>query len=190
MASGMAIAESYLGALFNRQGYNLIDHYTYTLCGDGDLQEGVTQEAMSLAGHLELEKLIVLYDSNDIQLDQEVAQANSENVKEKYESMNWHYQLVKDGNDVQSINQAIREAKKSDKPSIIEIKTVIGFGSNVAGDSASHGSPLGMEETEKVRKKFGYTEAPFEVTDEVYKDFQDTLVKRGNEALAEWEKLF
>ncbi len=190
MASGMAIAERYLGATFNRQGYNLIDHYTYALCGDGDLQEGVTQEAMSLAGHLELEKLIVLYDSNDIQLDQEVAQANSENVKEKYESMNWHYQLVKDGNDVQSINQAIREAKNSKKPSIIEIKTVIGFGSNVAGDSASHGAPLGIEETEKVRKNLGYTEPPFKVADEVYKDFQDTLVKHGDEALAEWEKLF
>jgi len=190
MASGMAIAERYLGATFNKEGYPLIDHYTYALCGDGDLQEGVTQEAMSLAGHLGLEKLIVLYDSNDIQLDQEVSAANSEDVKMKYESMNWHYQLVKDGNDVDSINQAILEAKKSDKPSIIEIKTIIGFASSVAGDSASHGSPIGKEEAMKVREKLGYKEAPFEVADEVYKDFQDTLVKRGDEAVEKWTNMF
>ncbi len=190
MASGMAIAERYLGATFNRQGFNLIDHYTYALCGDGDLQEGVTQEAMSLAGHLQLEKLIVLYDSNDIQLDQEVAAANSEDVKMKYESMNWHYQLVKDGNDIDSINQAILEAKKSDKPSIIEVKTIIGFGSNVAGDSAAHGAPIGAEETENVRQKLGYEEGPFEVNSKVYEDFNDTFVRRGDEALDEWVNMF
>ena len=190
MASGMAIAERYLAGTFNKDGYPLIDHYTYALCGDGDLQEGVTQEAMSLAGHLGLDKLIVLYDSNDIQLDQEVSAANSEDVKMKYESMNWHYQLVTDGNDIHSINQAILEAKNSDKPSIIEIKTIIGFGSNVAGDSASHGSPIGEEETKKVREKLGYEEGPFEVSDQVYKDFEDTLVRRGDEALAEWTNMF
>jgi len=146
MGVGMALAESHMAAKYNND-ISLFDYYTYVLCGDGDLQEGVTQEAMSFAGHAGIDKLVVLYDSNDIQLDGSLGLAQSENVKAKYEAMNWHYQLVTDGNDLASISEAILKAKESDKPSIVEIKTIIGFGLSLAGDSASHGSPLGDYKT-------------------------------------------
>ena len=110
-AVGMAIAEEFLRSKYNRDGLELINHYTYVLCGDGDLQEGVTQEAMSLAGHLGLNKLIVLYDSNDIQLDGKVNDSNSENVKAKYEAMNWNHLFVNDGEDLAALEEAIKKLK-------------------------------------------------------------------------------
>lgn len=189
MAAGMAIAEEYLSAKFNRKGFNVVDHYTYALCGDGDLQEGVTQEAMSLAGHLGLSKLIVLYDSNDIQLDGPLSMANSENVQDKYEAMGWHYMKVKDANNISMLNEAIEVAKFTKKPSIIEIKSIIGYGSSKAGDSATHGAPLGKEETDLMRKKLQYPYGEFEVAEDVYMDFFKNTVQRGETALNEWENV-
>ncbi|AIO18701.1 Transketolase [Candidatus Izimaplasma bacterium HR1] len=191
MAAGMAIGESYLAATFNKEGLNVVDHYTYALCGDGDLQEGVTQEAISLAGHLGLGKLIVLYDSNDIQLDGPLKWANTENVEDKYKAMNWHYMKVRDANDLDELNEAINVAKGvKDQPSIIEVKSIIGFGSSLAGESATHGAPLGKEETDAMRKRMNYDYAEFEAPESAYEDFKVNTVERGNKALEAWNKLF
>ncbi len=155
-AVGMAIAETHLAARFNKPNYSLIDHYTYVICGDGDLQEGVALESVSLAGHLGLGKLIVLFDSNDIQLDGKVSLAFSENTKKKFEAMGgWQHILVEDGNDLVAINKAINKAKKEEnKPSIIEVKTTIGFGTSLQGTSKVHGSPIGNVEAEKLTRYF------------------------------------
>ncbi len=190
MAAGMALAENYLAATFNKKGFNVIDHYTYTICGDGDLQEGVTQEAMSLIGNLGLEKLIVLYDSNDIQLDGPLAWANTENVKEKYESMNWDYSRVEDTNNLDELNKAIEAAKLTDKPSIIEVKSIIGFGSKDAGKSSTHGSPIGKEETDLMRKRMDYNYPEFTAPDEVYEDFFKNTIQRGETAMNDWDNMF
>ncbi|MCF7927392.1 MAG: transketolase [Candidatus Izimaplasma sp.] len=189
MATGMAIGESYLRAKFNKDKLNVIDHFTYALCGDGDLQEGVTQESMSLAGHLGLGKLIVLYDSNDIQLDGPVSSANSEDVKEKYEAMNWHYIKVNNLNDLHNLEEAICIAQGvKDKPSIIEVKTTIGIGSKEAGKSSAHGAPLGKEETAIVRKKLQYDYDLFEAPKEAYADFRENIIKRGNKEVKAWNE--
>ena len=177
MGIGMALAESHMAAKYNND-IELFNYYTYVLCGDGDLQEGVTQEAMSFAGHNGIDKIVVLYDSNDIQLDGELSMAQSENTKMKYESMNWHYQLVTDGNDLASVSEAIENAKLSDKPSFIEVKTIIGDGTVLAGDSACHGSPLGEEKTELLRVELGWTLPDFEVPADVYEDFA-RISKKG-----------
>jgi transketolase len=191
MASGMAIAEAYLAATFNKEDFKVIDHFTYALCGDGDLQEGVTQEAMSLAGHLGLGKLIVLYDSNDVQLDGPTLWATSENVKDKYEAMNWHYIKVKNANDLDELNEAICIAQGvKDKPSIIEVKSKIGYGSSVEGKSDAHGAPLGVEETNRMRKAMGYEAGPFDVPSDVFEDFRENTKKRGYMSYSEWEKRF
>ncbi len=187
MATGMAIAESYLSASFNKKELNIIDHFTYVLCGDGDLQEGVTQEAFSLAGHLGLGKLIVLYDSNDIQLDGPVEAANSEHVKQKYEAMNWQYILVEDGEDTASISTAIEAAKANpNQPCLIEVKTIIGYGSPLAGDCATHGSPIGEEGTVETRKTLCYDYKPFEIADEVYTDIQNKNEEKGMKSYQQW----
>lgn len=190
MATGMAIAESYLSASFNKKDMNIIDHFTYVLCGDGDLQEGVTQEAISLAGHLGLGKLIVLYDSNDIQLDGPVEAANSEHVKQKYEAMNWQYIFVDDGEDTASISSAIEAAKSnSTQPCLIEVKTIIGYGSPMAGDCATHGSPIGEEGTVETRKALCYDYKPFEIAEEVYTDIQSKNENKGVKAYQEWQEM-
>lgn len=187
MATGLAIAERYLSTIFNRDGINVIDHYTYVLCGDGDLQEGVTQEALSLAGNLGLGKLIVLYDSNDIQLDGPVSMTNTEDVKMKMESMYWQYIKVSDGTDIEAINRAIQEAKlTTNKPTLIEIKTEIGYGSPLVNDSASHGAPLGEDNTKKTRASLGWSEEPFVVPDEVNSHFEEVIKQRGKELHNEW----
>lgn len=182
MGVGLAIAEEFLRAK-NR----IVNHHTYVLCGDGDLQEGVTQEAMSFAGVQQLGNLVVLYDSNDIQLDTAVDVVNAENVKQKYEAMGWHYVLVEDGTDVDAIDKAIIEAKnETSKPSIIEVKTVIGLGSKVAGMCASHGSPLGKEETKNTMKALGYELDSFEIDEDVYLHFRDTFRVRGINKYKNW----
>lgn len=187
MAAGMAIAEAYLAERFNRPGHTMVDHCCYALCGDGDLQEGVTQEAMSLAGHLGLHKLIVLYDSNDIQLDGPVDAANSENARQKFEAMNWQYILVGDGEDTESIDAAIEKAKLDlSQPSIIEIKTVIGYGSPNAGDCATHGAPLGEEDTEQTRQALCYLQEPFTVDGTVYDLVQKANRDKGEAAYEAW----
>lgn len=190
MATGMAIAETHLASRYNKEFFNVVDHYTYALCGDGDLQEGVTQEAMSLAGHLKLGKLIVLYDSNDIQLDGEVNLSNTENVKAKYESMGWQHILVTDGNNPEAISDAITEAKKeASKPSIIEVKTVIGYGSPVAGMNKAHGNPLMEEKTAVLRENLEWNNEPFDIPNDVYDYFQEPQ-KRGKESYIKWNNLF
>ena len=188
MGVGMAIAEKHLAAKFNKADNKIIDHYTYVLCGDGCLQEGVAQEALSLAGTLDLNKLIILYDSNDIQLDGEVSLANTENVKEKYESMNFAYFKVEDGNDVAAIEEAIILAKNSNKPSIIEIKTIIGYGSVNAGDSSVHGSPLGEANTVELRNTLEWSYEPFEVPAEAYQFYNQHVILRGDIANTKWNK--
>jgi transketolase len=188
MAVGMALAEKYTAAKFNKEDIKIIDHFTYSLCGDGDLQEGVAQEAASLAGHLGLSKLILLYDSNDIQLDGPVEMANSEKTKEKFEAMNWHYIKVEDGEDTKSINKAIKEAKEETyKPTIIEVKTKIGKGSPVEGKSAAHGAPLGDKNTVETRKVLNWNYEPFEIPDDVYKHIEE-YVEEKHKKLSKWKK--
>lgn len=187
MAAGMAVAERYLSGMLNKEDFNMIDHYTYVLCGDGDLQEGVTQETISLAGHMGLSKLIVLYDSNDIQLDGPVKWANSENTQKKYESMNWQYIFVENGEDIDAISKAITQGKNNqDKPTIIEIKTVIGHGSPDAGSSKTHGAPIGEEKTVETRKALQWDYEPFEIPSEVYGDFTDKNKEKGLAKYDEW----
>ena len=186
-AIGMAISEAHLAAKFNKPNFDIIDHHTYVLCGDGDLQEGVALEALSLAGHLGLGKLVVLFDSNDIQLDGKTDLAFSDDHKKKFESMNWHYQLVSDGNDLNAISKAIKKAQKeTNKPSVIEIKTVIGYGTSLAGTSNVHGSPIGEEKALELRKTLAWDYQPFEVPEDVYKYYKAKVYNRGSRAYKKW----
>ena len=191
MSVGMAMAEKHLAGKFNKDKYDVVDHYTYVLASDGDLMEGISHEAASLAGHLNLDKLITLYDSNDISLDGELNKAFSENVKERFSSYGWSYILVEDGNDLEAIDKAITEAKTLDGPTLIEVKTVIGYGApNKAGTNGVHGAPLGEEERELALKAYGLDPSKrFNVPQEVYDIFSETMLKRANEDEAAWEKL-
>ena len=188
-AVGMALAEAHLAARFNKEDIRLIDHDTYVLCGDGDLQEGVALEAVSLAGHLGLGKLIVLFDSNDVQLDGDVELAYSENNKLKFEAMGWQYILVEDGNDPQAISRAIKRAKREQaKPSLIEIKSVIGYGTKVSGTSKAHGAPIGFEEAEALRKRLEWPFEPFEIPEEVYAHYHRKVTLRGQRVHRAWRQ--
>ena len=190
-AVGMALAERYLAAKYNKEGYELFDHYTYVICGDGDIMEGVASEAASFAAAQKLNKLVVLYDSNDICLDGETRDAFSENVRNRYEAYGWNTILVEDGADVEAVNVAIEKAKQSDKPTLIEVKTIIGAGSpNKQGTNGVHGAPLGEEETALFRKEIGWNYEPFEIPEEVYADFKVNVADRGETANNEWEKLY
>ena len=189
-AVGFAQAERYLAAKYNRDSFPIFDHYTYVICGDGDLMEGVSSEAASYAGLQKLEKLIVLYDSNDINLDGETKDAFTESVRARYDAYGWHTDLVTDGTDVDAIFAAIEKAKAAGKPSLIEIKTVIGYGSpSKAGSNAAHGAPLGPEEAEATRKALDWNYAPFEIPAEVYADFKANVADRGAAAYDAWVKL-
>ena len=190
-AVGMALAERYLAAKYNKEGYELFDHYTYVICGDGDIMEGVASEAASFAAVQKLNKLVVLYDSNDICLDGETRDAFSENVRNRYEAYGWNTLLVEDGADVEAVNVAIEKAKQSDKPTLIEVKTIIGAGSpNKQGTNGVHGAPLGEEETALFRKEIGWNYEPFEIPEEVYVDFKVNVADRGETANNKWEKLY
>ena len=190
MSVGMAISEEYLSAKFNKNNFNVIDHFTYVLCGDGDLQEGVAMEAMSLAGHLGLGKLIVLYDSNDIQLDGEVSVVNSENTKLKVESMGWEYLRVEDGTDCDAIDAAISQAKLSTtKPTLIEIKTIIGYGAPNSGESSIHGKPMSKDDIVSLRKFLNYDFKEFDFPDTVKDFYKVNLVERGYNACSNWNKM-
>lgn len=190
-AVGMALAERYLAAKYNKEGYELFDHYTYVICGDGDIMEGVASEAASFAAVQKLNKLVVLYDSNDICLDGETRDAFSENVRNRYEAYGWNTILVEDGADVEAVNVAIEKAKQSDKPTLIEVKTIIGAGSpNKQGTNGVHGAPLGEEETALFKKEIGWNYEPFEIPEEVYADFKVNVADRGETANNEWEKLY
>ncbi len=193
MAVGMAMAERHLAATYNTDAFNIIDHYTYALCGDGDLMEGIASEAASLAGHLKLGKLIMLYDSNDITLDGDLSQSFSENVGGRFEAYGWQYIRVEDGNDVEEIGKAIEEAKADQsRPTLIEVKTVIGYGSpNKSGKSDAHGSPLGEAEMKLAKEYYKWTyEEDFHVPEEVYEHFEKTTISRGANKEAEWNELF
>ena len=190
-AVGMALAERYLAAKYNKEGYDLFDHYTYVICGDGDIMEGVASEASSFAAVQKLNKLVVLYDSNDICLDGETKDAFSENVRARYEAYGWNTILVEDGSDVEAVNAAIEQAKKSDKPTLIEVKTIIGAGSpNRQGTNGVHGAPLGDEETTLFRKEIGWENEPFDIPADVYADFKANVADRGEKEYTKWEKLY
>ena len=190
-AVGMALAERYLAAKYNKEGYELFDHYTYVICGDGDIMEGVASEASSFAAVQKLNKLVVLYDSNDICLDGETKDAFSENVRARYEAYGWNTILVEGGSDVEAVNAAIEQAKKSDKPTLIEVKTIIGAGSpNRQGTNGVHGAPLGDEETVLFRKEIGWENEPFDIPADVYADFKANVADRGENEYTKWEKLY
>lgn len=193
-AVGMAMAEAHLAAVYNRDDFNIIDHYTYVICGDGDLMEGISGEAASLAGHLQLGKLIVLYDSNDISLDGELNLSFSENVKARFEGYNWHYIRVEDGNDLEAIERAVRAAQQDPRPSLIEVKTVIGYGSpnkaGKGGHAGPHGSPLGVEEVALTKRAYEWPEDQhFHVPDEVYAHFAK-VKEKGVQAEQAWNERF
>lgn len=190
MAVGMAMAEAHLASKFNQSGFPVVDHHTFALVGDGCLMEGISYEAMSMAGHMKLGKLIVLYDSNDISLDGDLNLSFGENVKKRAESANWQYLRVEDGNDLSAISAAIAEAKaQGDQPTIIEIRTIIGYGSKSAGTHKVHGNPLGLEEAKATKLNYGWEyEEDFTVPDEVRAHFE--LLKREGAAKEEaWQKL-
>ena len=191
MSVGFAMAEAHLAATYNKDNFNIVDHYTYALCGDGDLMEGISQEAVSLAGHLKLDKLIVLYDSNDISLDGPLDKSFSEDVKGRFEATGWQHILVKDGNDLEAISNAIEEAKKeTGKPTIIEIKTIIGFGAELQGTNKVHGAPLGPEGVAVAKKAYGWDYPEFTVPEEVKARFNEDMIVKGQQAEAEWNELF
>jgi len=192
-AVGLAMAESHLAATYNTPEHKLFDNYTYVICGDGCLQEGVSCEASSLAGHLGLGKLIVLYDDNNITIDGATDLSFSENVAKRYESYDWHVQTVSDVNKLDDVRNAIAAAKaETDKPSIICIKTVIGEGSpNKAGTAGCHGSPLGEEELVNTKKGYGLPnpEEKFSISLEV-KLHYEAAAKNGESIMGEWQKTF
>ena len=191
MAVGLAIAEKHLGALYNQPGQQIVDHYTYVMCGDGDLMEGVSHEAASLAGTLGLGKLIVFYDDNLISLDGPTELSYTEDVDKRFDAYHWHTQFVKDGNDLQALEVAIAEAKKvTDKPSMIRVRTIIGYGSPHAGTNKVHGEALGAENTKKTKEFFGFDpEKSFVVPEEAGKHWLEART-RGQQAHKEWDEKF
>lgn len=191
MSVGMALAESHLAGKFNRDQFDIVDHYTYVLASDGDLMEGISHEAASFAGHNQLDKLIVLYDSNDISLDGDLDKSFSEDTKLRFEAYGWNYILVENGNDLDEIDNAITQAKSQQGPTIIEVKTIIGFGSpNKAGSNGVHGAPLGEEERALTFKEYGLDpEKRFNVPEDVYEIFKSTMLKRANENEEAWNNM-
>ncbi|WP_404329659.1 transketolase [Mesobacillus maritimus] len=193
MAVGMAMAERHLAEKYNRDTYKVVDHYTYSICGDGDLMEGVASEAASLAGHLKLGRLVVLYDSNDISLDGDLNKSFSESVEGRFRAYGWQYLRVEDGNNLEEISKAI-EAGRADleRPTIIEVKTTIGYGSpNLAGTSSVHGAPLGAEEATLTKASYGWeSEAAFYVPEEVYTHFHSVVKVEGQKKESAWNELF
>jgi len=191
MSVGMAIAERFLAELFNRDNMQVINHHTYALISDGDLMEGVSYEAASLAGRLRLGRLIYLYDDNNISIDGETNLTFTENIKKRFEACDWQVLEVKDGNDTNSIDAAIKEAKKEkDKPSIIIVKTHIGYGSPKQDSSSSHGAPLGKDALQATKDFFGYPkDSSFHVPDEARRECRKTATK-GSDKEADWNKLF
>ncbi|MDY0393740.1 transketolase [Virgibacillus halophilus] len=189
---GMALAERHLADTYNRPGYPIVGHYTYTICGDGDLMEGVSSEAASFAGHLGLGNLIVLFDSNDTCLDGTVSDSFSEDVRQRFEAYNWQYLYVADGNDVNTVERAIATARhEKNKPTIIEIKTVIGYGApSVQGTHDAHSDPLGKDEIKRTKAFLQWDyEDEFHIPEEVYEDFS-SIQKNGAEKEAAWNELF
>ena len=190
-AVGMAIAEARLAAEFNRDGHDIVDHWTYTLCSDGDLQEGIASEAASLAGHLRLRKLVALYDDNHIQLDGPTSMAWSEDVVARFEAYGWHAVRVEDGNDIEAIAAAIEEARADDRPSLIAVRTHIGFGSpNKQDTQKAHGSPLGPDEVRLVKEAYGWDpDRTFYEPPEAIELFR-RAIPAGNDLVRAWQDAF
>ncbi len=188
---GMAWVEKYLAAKFNRDNFNIVDHYTYVLCGDGCLMEGISSEAASIAGTVELGKLILLYDSNNISIEGDTSVTFKEDIKKRFEAYGWQTLLVEDGTNVEQIDKAIKQAKQDKRPSIIEIKTQIGYGSpNKQGKSSAHGEPLGEEEILKTKKNLNWNyEQEFYVPEEVKKHMEQ-IQKQLEQKEEQWNKLF
>ncbi|MFC0470799.1 transketolase [Halalkalibacter kiskunsagensis] len=191
MAVGMAMAERHLASTYNKDDFEVVNHYTYSICGDGDLMEGVSAEAASLAGHLKLGRLVVLYDSNDISLDGDLHISFSESVEDRYKAYGWQVIRVEDGTDLDEINRAIEAAKQDERPTLIEVKTVIGYGSpNKSGKSASHGAPLGKDEVLLTKSSYDWThEEEFHVPQAVSELFSSVKAE-GEKKEAEWNELF
>lgn len=192
MAVGMAAAEAHLAAVFNKENYPVVDHYTYVLGGDGCMMEGISSEAMSLAGTMGLNKLIVIYDSNSISIEGNTDIAFTENVQKRFESFGFQTITVEDGNDIEAIGAAIEEAKADKtRPSLITVKTKIGFGCPAKeGKASAHGEPLGVDNIEALKDNLGWpSKEAFYVPDEVYDNYKK-LAAKGAEAEAEWNKLF
>jgi transketolase len=193
MAVGMAIAEAHTSNVYNRDAFPVIDHHTYVICGDGDLMEGISGEAASLAGHLKLNKLVVLYDSNDISLDGALNLSFSEDVVARFHGYGWNVLHVADGNDLAAIHQAIAAANQSAKPTLIEVKTVIGYGSpnkqGKGGHAGPHGSPLGGDEAKLTKEFYQWPHAEFHVPSEVRAHFA-SLRARGEAQESTWNELF
>lgn len=191
MSVGMAMAEAHLAAKFNTEDINIVDHYTYAIVSDGDLMEGISHEAASLAGHLGLGKLIALYDSNDISLDGDLNRSFSDNTEQRFKAYGWQVLTVEDGNDVNAIRNAIKAAQtNSEQPTLIEIKTVIGYGSpNKSASAASHGAPLGTDEVKLTKEFYNWGHEDFHVPQEVYADFNEKIVKHGAEVEDNWNQL-
>jgi transketolase len=190
-AVGLAIAEKHLAAEFNREGHNIVDHYTYVICGDGCLQEGVSSEASSLAGHLGLGKLIVLYDDNQITIDGHTDLSFTEDVQKRYEAYGWQVLVVDDGNyDHEAINKAVAEAKKeANKPTLIKIRTIIGLGSKIENTHSVHGAPLKPDDLAATKEKFGLKgDETFYVPEQVKQYYDKTA--SGAELESKWTAAF
>lgn len=190
-AAGMAIAEAFLAATFNRPGYPLVDHYTYGIATDGDLMEGVASEAASLAGHLKLGKLILLYDDNRISIEGSTDLAFTEDVELRFEAYGWQVLTVADGNDLAEIDQALAAARAdADRPSLIKVRTVIGYGSpNKAGSADSHGAALGVEEVKLTKEALGWPGDLFFAVPDRVREFYAGVAARGAAARAQWQEL-
>lgn len=188
-AVGMAMAEQATQAQYP-DGDKLISHYTYCLCGDGCLEEGLSQEAISLAGRQKLSKLVLIYDANGITLDGSLEMSFSENVRNRFLATGWDVFEVKDGNNLVDINKAIEDAKKTSQPSLVIVHTIIGFGSLKQGTNKVHGNPLGEEDGKHAKVEvFGFNHEDFFIPQEVYKLLKDTFAKRGLEAYENWQKV-
>ncbi len=187
---GMAIAEAYLAARYNRPGHSIVDHYTYAIVSDGDLMEGLSHEAASLAGHLKLGKLIYLYDDNRISLAASTDLTFSENIDQRFQSYGWHVQSVSDGNDLDAIDQAIRNARaETDRPSLIRVRTTIGYGApHKQNTFEAHGSPLGPDEVKAAKEHLGWPVEPaFYLPEQAVQHFR-TAIEKGRQAGEEWSR--
>jgi transketolase len=191
MGVGMAIAEKHLAAKYNKPGYNVVDHYTYAFCGDGDLMEGVSHEAASLAGTLRLGKMIYLYDDNLVSLDGPTDLSYTENVTERFNAYGWHVQFVDNGNDLNAISEAIKIAQSiTDRPSLIRLRTVIGYGSPKAGTNKAHGEALGADAVKATKKTLNWPEdKTFYVPDDAAKNWLQA-VDKGKKYEQDWNDLF
>jgi len=190
MGVGMAVAERMLAVKYNREDFPLIDHYTYAICSDGDLMEGITSETASLAGHLKLGKIIYLYDDNNITIEGSTFLTFTEDVTKRFEAYGWQVLSVEDGEDLESIEKAIKNAQdETQKPSLIRVKTHIGYASPKQDDASVHGAPLSEEELAETKKNLGMPEEDFSISDDV-RDFYGQAVEKGKTAEKKWKEMF